>query len=127
MGYSISVTRGFGFAVPYEVQARIEAEHAKDPEWDGFGEYLYELIANEPLLAYASAWFMDYSPADNEEPAYAVLVKSTYTRQYNIGVFPAQEPRIMPRAEEFNALRRIWDALGIEEPDYKHLTVVSYG
>ncbi len=129
MGNTLSVTTGFGFAVPPEVVDRIEELHEDDEYWDGLSEYVWEISNEEELLEGSTAWYFDYSPSEDGKESYAVFLRSSSTHNYGAGVFSARRPQGvgMPTADEFNALHRVAEKLGIEEPEFDFLTVVSYG
>jgi hypothetical protein len=108
---------------------RIEELHEDDGGWDGFGEHVWELANGEELLEYRAAWFCDYSPSEYGKESYAIFLRSSSTRNLGAGVFSARRPKGVgiPTGDEFNALHRVAEKLGIEEPEFDFLTVVSYG
>ena len=128
MGNTLSVTTGFGFAVPPEVIDRIEEKHEDDEMWDGFGEYIWKLSNEEELLEGRTVVHFDYSPHEEGRESSAVFVKSTVRTEYGAGVFHrAYFMGGLVSADELNALDRVATKLEIEEADYEYLTTVSYG
>lgn len=130
MGYGVSVTRGYGFAIPAKVIEAIQDAHEDDDDFF-IDDHLDGLFAPNlgNLLTYASATYMgeDYK-TEAGEPCYAILIKSTAVTDHGVGVFANTEsPRAIPTADGFNALGRVSEFLGIEEEELDFLTVVSYG
>lgn len=128
MGTTLSVTTGFGFAVPPEVVDWYEKQHENDDDYYDFGERLYDLVHEEPLLDTRTAYFYDYSPTEDDKEASVVILKSSRETEYGVGVFRARSYQAdMPVADEFNALHRVAEKLGIQSPEFEFLTVVSCG
>lgn len=128
MGTTLSVTTGFGFAVPYVIQDRYEKAHENDDDYEGFYEYMEKVLREEPLLVYDAAYFHDYSPSENGKPDYAVLVKSTSKTEYGAGVFEEDPVRSSTTLEDVAALHRVAKALNMgTNPKFARLTVVSCG
>jgi hypothetical protein len=134
MGTILSITTGFGFAVPADVSNGYDEAHYDSNGYDGFYDHLEHLIYKSyPLLESDMATYYDYTPDEDDNPAYAVFAKSTVKTEYGAGVFErGQDPELGPATlEELDQLREFAKELGVPNDDWdsglSYLTVVSIG
>jgi hypothetical protein len=134
MGTTLSVTTGYGFAIPAEISQGYDEAHEDDEDYDGFYEHLCERILDSyPLLDSDMATYYDYTPDEDGSPAYAVFAKSTVVTNYGGGVFERETDPELGSAtnDEENQLRALAKELGVPNDDYNsglsYLTVVSLG